>query len=106
MCPSTPVTVTVCGTFQFAAVKMSEEVDRLPAAGSEIGRASCRVGVGMVVGTVVTVAEPPVSLVTRPAGGDTAMAAVSSCRLLPATSAGVRPLYLLSALVAAPVTIV
>ena len=64
---STPVTVTVCATFQFPLVKMRLAGLTVPSVGLLELRAIVTSAVGSVVSTTVNVAVPPASVVVRPA---------------------------------------
>src|SRR5207249_252578 len=89
---SWPVTVSVCTTFQLAAVNVKEDAESAPSAGLllEIGRASCSEG-GLVRGTA-NVAVPQASVVESPLVGVTLIPAVSSSVFVRDTSAAFRPL--------------
>src|SRR5437879_6187166 len=84
---STPVTITVCATFQFADVKVSDAGATVPSVGSLDDKGIVTFAVGCVLSTTVKVAAPPASVVTRPATGATVMPAASSSVLVTATSA-------------------
>jgi hypothetical protein len=60
---STPVTVTVCATFQFALVKTRLAGLTVPSAGLLEVRAMVTFAVGCVLRTTVKVAVPPASFV-------------------------------------------
>src|SRR5438067_772882 len=85
---STPVTVTVCATFQFAAVNVNEDTLTVPSAVLDEVTVTVTGAVGWLVKTTVKEAFPPASVVTRPEVGDTTMPAVSSSRLVTDTSGG------------------
>ena len=77
MASSTPVTVTIWATFQLAAVKVREEVERVPSVMSELARPMTTSAVGWESRTTEKPAVPPLSVVTRPLVGDTLMPALS-----------------------------
>src|SRR2546430_1107097 len=72
---STPVTVTVCGAFQFAAVKVRRDAVAAPSLPSLETTGMTTSAVGWLFKTTVSVALPPASLVTNPAVGATVMPA-------------------------------
>ena len=88
---SPPVTVTVWGMFQLAAVKVSEATETAPSVGSELERLIVTSAVGCEVRTTVKVAAPPASVMASPDVGVTVMPAVSSSAFVTLTSAGSRP---------------
>ena len=88
----TPVTVTVCGTFQFALVKVRLAGLTVPSVVSLELRPIVTSAVGCVFSTTVKVAVPPASVVVRPDVGVTVMPAVSLSVLVTATSAALTPL--------------
>src|SRR6185369_9318307 len=85
---STPVTVTVCGTFQSAAVNVRFAAETLPSVVSLEATGMTTSTVGWLVRTTVKLAVPPASVVPRPATGVTVMPASSLSALVTATSAG------------------
>ena len=87
-----PVTVTVWGVLQFAAVKVKLVGAAVPSPGSLELSAIVTLAVGCVFSTTVNVAVPPASLVTRPEVGVTVIPAVSLSVFVTETSAGFRPL--------------
>src|SRR2546423_713933 len=101
---STPVTVAVCGVFQLAGGKGRVGGSAGPLAGFRVVRAVGGVGGGLLVGgggegavgwlvrTMVKLAAPPASVVTKPDVGLTVMPAVSLSVLVALTFAGLRPL--------------
>ena len=66
---STPVTVTVCGAFQLAAVKVRLAGATVPSVVSLEDRPMVTSAVGWVLSTTVKVAVPPASVVVRPEVG-------------------------------------
>src|SRR5215471_2553769 len=68
---STPVTVTVCGTSQLAAVNVRLETSTLPSAGLLVVTGMTTSAVGWLPSTTVNVVWPPDSLVTSPDTGVT-----------------------------------
>ncbi len=68
---STPVTVTVWGVLQVAPVKVRLAGDTVPSAGLLLESPMITSAVGCCVSTTSKVADPPLSLVTRPDAGDT-----------------------------------
>src|SRR6185436_10908731 len=85
---SAPVTVIVCGTFQFAAVNATAAGAAVPSLGSLEATGMTTAAVGWLFKTTVNVAAPPASVVARPATGVTSMPAASSSVFTTATSAG------------------
>jgi hypothetical protein len=73
----TPVTVAVCGTFQFALVKVTLAGLTVPSVVSLELKPMVTSAVGWVLSTTVNVAVPPTSVVDRPEVGLTVMPAVS-----------------------------
>ena len=71
------MTVTVCGTFQLAAVKVRLAGATVPSVVSLEVRPMVTSAVGWVLSTTVKVAVPPASVVVRPEVGVTVMPAVS-----------------------------
>ena len=63
----TPVTVTVCATFQFAVVKVRLAGLTVPSVVSLELSAIVTSAVGWVLSTTVNVAVPPASVVVSPA---------------------------------------
>jgi hypothetical protein len=86
----TPVTVTVCGTFQLPAVNVTLVGDTMPSPASLELRPIVTFAVGWVFSTMVNVAVPPDSVVTKPLVGLTVMPAVSLSVLVTDTSAAFR----------------
>src|SRR2546427_654271 len=74
---STPVTVTVCATFQFAVVNVSEAGDTVPSVRSELVNPTVTFAVGWLVRTTVNVAVPPASVVASPDVGLTVIRTTS-----------------------------
>ncbi len=68
---STPVTVTVCATFQLAAVNVSDVTLIDPSPELLMLTGMTTFAVGWLVSTTLKVAFPPASVVTRPVVGDT-----------------------------------
>src|SRR5437867_1673396 len=98
---STPVTVTVCGTFQLAAVNVRPAAETAPSAALLDATGITTSAVGWLFNTTVKLAAPPASVVARPAVGVTVMAAASLSALVTATSGGLTPVYAGSLLLAA-----
>src|SRR5437762_588303 len=94
-----------CATFQFAGVKVTEGGETVPSAVLVEVSENEMLAVGRELSTTENVAVPPASVVVRPEVGLTVIPRVSSSALVAETSAGLRPLYAGSALVAAAVTI-
>ena len=92
MASSTPVTVTLWATFQLAAVKVREAVERVPSVVSELLRPMVTSAVGCELRTTEKEAVPPFSVVTSPAVGVTVMPAVSLSLLMRLTSSALKPL--------------
>ena len=88
---STPVTVTVCATFQLTVVKVSACRDR-PFRGFARDQRDRHAAVGCDVSATVNVAVPPASVVVRPEVGVTVMPEVSLSVLVTPTSATSIPL--------------
>ena len=88
----TPVTVTVCGVFQFAVVNVTLAGLTVPSDVSLELSPIVTFAVGCAVRTMVNVAVPPASVVVRPKVGLTVMPAVSLSMLITDTSSGFRPL--------------
>src|SRR5438552_8276256 len=74
---STPVTVTVCATFQFAVVKVSDAGATVPSVRSFDDNPIVTFAVGWLVRTIVNVAVPPASVGVRPDVGFTVIPATS-----------------------------
>ena len=68
-----PVTVAVCGTFQFAVVNVKPAGLTLPSVGSLLESPIVTSAVGWLASSTVNVAVPPASVVTRPVVGLTSM---------------------------------
>src|SRR5437762_8351730 len=100
----TPVTVTPCATFQFAGVNATDGTEIVPSPGLLLERPIVTFASGWLVSTSVKFAVPPASVVTSPLVGETLIDAVSLSRFVSATSAGSRPLYFGSVLVAGALT--
>src|SRR6476469_2950323 len=103
---SLPVTTTGCGTFQFVAVNVSDVTDTVPSVVSDDVTPIVTSEVVSDWSTTVNASKSRSSEVTRPDVGVTRIPAVSSSALMPGTSFGLNPLYIVSALVAAASTIV
>src|SRR5437016_2846648 len=103
---STPVTVTVCGVFQLADVKVSEAGATVPSVVSSELSPIVTGAVGWLVSLTANVAVAPASDVTSPLVGNTTIPAESSSVVATDTSATGRPSNAGSALVVALVTIV
>ncbi len=88
---STPVTVTVCATFQFAGVNVSEPGATVPSVRSALVTGSVTFATGCVLRTTVNVAVAPHSPVSRPAVGATVIPAMSLSVFVADTSAGFMP---------------
>src|SRR5947207_1134098 len=101
---STPVTVTVWATLQFAVVNVTLAGATVPSAGLLLEIGIVTSAVGWLVSTIVNVAVPPASVVTGPAVGATVVLAVSSTRFVAATSLPATLLYCGSVLAAGPIT--
>src|SRR2546428_638028 len=89
---STPVTVTVCATFQSSAVNVSEAGATVPSVTSLEESPIVTSAVGCVTSTNVEIAAPPASVVVTAATGATVMHATSSSVLVTDTSAAFIPL--------------
>ena len=89
---STPVTVTVCAIFQFAAVNVSAAGKTVPSVASLDESGIVTSAVGWLVRTTVNVAVPPISVVVRPDVGVTVTPTVSLSVVETATSATAKPL--------------
>ena len=85
---STPVMVTVCATFQSAAVNVRFATATVPSVGSLEATGMTTSAVGWLVRTTEKFAVPPASVVARPATGATVMPAPSLSVFTSATSAG------------------
>src|SRR6185503_4381677 len=101
---SAPVTVTVCGSFQSAAVNVRFEPESVPSAVLLEATGITTSAVGSLLSTTLKLAVPPASVVARPETGMTSMPAASSSALLTATSAGSIAAYAASSLATGPVT--
>src|SRR5581483_903812 len=66
-----PVTVTVCGRFQFAGVKVSDEVETVPSVVSLLETGIVTFEVGPAESTTLKLAVPPASVVCTPVVGVT-----------------------------------
>ena len=86
------MTVTVCGVFQLAAVKVNVAGDTVPSVVSLDEMPIVTSAAGCVLSTTVNVAVPPASVVTRPAIGVTVIPAVSLSWFVTETSAAFSPL--------------
>ena len=86
----TPVTVTVCGTFQLTFVKVRLAGLTVPSAALLELSAIVTSAVGWLVSTTVNVAVPPASVV-GPEIGETVMPAMSLSVFVTVTSAASRP---------------
>ena len=87
------MTVTDCAMFQSAGVKVSVELDTVPADGSPETTSSTTVPAGALDRVTESVAEPPASVVVVPAGVLTTMLAVSSSTLSNARAGTGSPSY-------------
>src|SRR2546423_10700223 len=74
---STPVTVTVWGVFQLAAVKVKLDGETVPSAVLPLLMGTVTFAVGWLFNTTVKVAVPPASVVVNPEAGETVTPAVS-----------------------------
>src|SRR3954464_14298333 len=74
---SAPVTVTVCATFQFAAVNVSDDAETVPSAVLLLEIGTTTFARGWLVSTTVKLAVPPASVVDNPLVGETVIPAVS-----------------------------
>ncbi len=83
---STPVTVVVCGTLQFAVVNVTLPGATEPSAGLLLETGITTSAAGWLPSTIVNVAVPPASVVTRPVSGATVMPGASSSEFETATS--------------------
>src|SRR2546422_1063295 len=101
---STPVTVTVCATFQFAVVKVSDAGATVPSVRSELVNPTVTFAVGWLVRTTVNAAAPPASVVVNPEVGFTLIPATSLSLFVTDTSAAFRLLYLFNDLAAAEIS--
>ena len=88
----TPVTVTVRGVFQLAAVNVRLDTLTVPSVVSLELRPIVTSAVGCDVNTTVNVAVPPASVVVRPKVGVTVMPAASLSVLVTETLPVERPL--------------
>jgi hypothetical protein len=86
------VTVTVCGVFQLADVKVKLAGATVPSVASLELSPIVTSAVGCVLSTTVKLAVPPASLVTRPEVGLTVIPAVSLSWFVTETFAASRPL--------------
>src|SRR6266446_341765 len=101
---STPVTVTVCATFQFAVVKVSDAGATVPSVRSLDDNPIVTFADGWAFKTTVNVAVPPASVVVSPEVGFTVIPATSLSVFVTDTSAAFTLLYSGSVLVAGAVT--
>ncbi len=83
---STPVTVTVWGRFQLAAVKVRAAGETEPSVVRFEARAMETLAVGWELSTTVKVAVPPASVVRSPEVGVTVKPALSSLVMVPITA--------------------
>ena len=90
MVSSTPVTVTVCGTFQFVDVKVTSAVLSVPSSRLLLVTVKLTLAVGAVFNTTVNVAVPPASEVF-PLMAPTLMAAVLAVATTLAANSDVPP---------------
>ncbi len=88
---STPVSVTVCATFQFAAVNTRLAGRAVPSAGFEDDSGIVTFATGCELSLTVNVAVPPASVVVRPATGFTVTPETSSSWFVTLTSDGFMP---------------
>ncbi len=103
---STPVIVIVCGVFQFDDVNVTFVGEITPSSVFVELRVIETFAVGRLLSLMINVACAPASVVTNPLVGSTVTPATSSLRLVTETSDAFKPLYFVSVLVAAAVTIV
>src|SRR5437762_528390 len=103
---STPVTVTVCATFQFAVVNVSDTGDTVPSVMSFDDNPIVTFAVGWVCRTTVNVAVPPVSVVVSPDVGFTVIPATSLSVFVTDTSDAFRLVQKRAVHVAGAVTVV
>src|SRR5437867_2196113 len=87
---STPVTVTVCATFQFAVVKIGRAAGRVSSVRSLDDNPIVTYAVGWLGRTTVNVAVPPPSVVVSPDVGLTVIPATSLSVFVTDTSAAFR----------------
>src|SRR5258706_360530 len=102
---STPVTVTVCATFQLAVVNVSEAGATVPSVRSLDDSPIVTFAVGWLFRTTVNVAAPPASVVVSPDVGFTVIPATSLSVFVPDTSLAFNLFYAASVLDAGAVTI-
>src|SRR5258706_204826 len=102
---STPVTVTVCVTFQFAVVNVRLAGATVPSVRSELVNPTVTFAVGWLVRTTVNVAVPPASVVVSPDVGFTVIPATSLSVFVTDTSAALKMMQLPSGLSARADTI-
>src|SRR3954463_16141980 len=103
MSSSAPVRTSVWGTFQLTGVNTSADAETVASAASLDVNPKVTSAVGCEPSTMLTLAVPPASVVTRPDAGENEKPAVSSSKLTSATSAAFVPFYAGSALDAGPV---
>src|SRR5437773_930579 len=84
---STPVTVAVCATFQFAVVNVSEGGGTVPSGRSLNDSPTVTFAVGWLAKTTVNVAVPPASVVVSPEVGFPLLPAPSFSLFVTDTSA-------------------
>src|SRR5205085_1499873 len=90
---STLVIVTDCGVFQFAAVKVSDDVEIVPSATFELLTPMITSALGWVLRRTENVACPAASVVISPDVGVTVIPGVSLSALVTVRSAGFSALY-------------
>jgi hypothetical protein len=88
----TPVTVTVCGVFQFAAVNVTLATEMVPSAVLLLLSGIVTLAVGWLFNTTVNDALPPASVVVSPDVGLTVIPAVSLSVFVTDTSDALRVL--------------
>ena len=88
---STPVTVTVCATFQLAAVNITLIGRTVPSSVLLLDNPTVTLAVGLEVRTMVKVAVPPASVVC-PLIAETVKPATSLSSFITVTSEGFNPL--------------
>ena len=86
------MTVTVCGVFQLAVVKVTDAGLTVPSVVSLELSPTVTLAVGCEARTTVKVAVPPASVVVSPEVGVTVMPAASLSVLLTTTSSAFTPL--------------
>ena len=84
--------VTVCAIFQFAVVKITDDVETEPSVTLEEEIPIVTLAVGWEVSTMVKLSVPPASVVILPLVGLTVIPATSLSILVTDTSEGLNPL--------------